>query len=829
MARQLVFTSVPQGITPGRTGFCTVARHADLRERLVPLLEGVSVYPPGWQPAPVICVFRLLEVAGARVPVLSRIVDAGHDYTHRTNFLAHHLVLEAGEIAGAPTPAEIFARWPGWLNRWEGPPRWLGDKELVDLRAVTTAPALPAATWQKLTGDAGRAALLVDSARAALRVLRCAPGREDDVLALVRESSALVEPAEAWRAEFTTCLQPTDNPAAFKWIGLRADSPSDVPSSRPGLVLDLTTPKALPAAPVNTAARRAREGMAGNPLAPLAGAAARTAAPPPQQVWRAPARTPTAATAANADSRQTQLLFVVITAAVLLCLGLGAMLWNHFRAPASSTVESSSTPPPAYSASTSVPNPPALASPSAATTALAVAQNEVLDEITHLADSGQYLQALAHWHDLEAQAPELARDHLSLLNLRLLPGAVGDWRNQLGQISARLDAVAADAAARQTLSAQLAALRTFPDDWPTPDSPALKTAWNELSSQLNLLGQLPDAPAYLTDALSRTGAGQDYQDYAGVLNLRDVNRMLRERRARMQVWCAPAATLKLPPPTQWFQFDIRPGDYSRGDYLVLHDASRGGAGGRFLQLLVEAPDQVRLTWRQFSPTSDFFAKFPGNAPLRGLADAFWLHFVSPAPLPSFYLLVRREVEDAPAWKPLRLPQGWLASSDAPARVTLPVWLAQCLPLHAPDAQSFWLLPATPPEAAAVAFAQRASTPAGNPADADYEAAWFVADLQDKVRGLTDDLAHAEQQLADLQKLAGQAPPNQQPTPAGLDLAGQNVTKLQAQIAQYQAAAQTAALPDWPRSAAPWTLAYGSSSANLFPLLEFSPDATGPTP
>ena len=39
MAQQLIFTSTPQGLEPGRSGYCTVARHKDLRHRLVRELE----------------------------------------------------------------------------------------------------------------------------------------------------------------------------------------------------------------------------------------------------------------------------------------------------------------------------------------------------------------------------------------------------------------------------------------------------------------------------------------------------------------------------------------------------------------------------------------------------------------------------------------------------------------------------------------------------------------------------------------------------------------------------------------------------------------------
>jgi len=326
MARQLVFTSAPQGLTPGRTGFSTVARHGDLRERLVPLLEGLSVYPPGWQPPPVICAFRLLDLGGTRIPVLSRVIDAGQDYTHRTNFLAHHLILDPDEIAAAPTPADIFLRWPGWLNRWASAPRWLAEADFVNLAALPPAasPALPAQTWGRLAGDPGRAALLIDGNQAATRVLRCAPGAEDDLLALFRESAALLDPGQAWRAEFTTCIQIADTGTAFRWAGLRAGSTADTASSRPGHVLDLTQPDTLPPAPINTAGRQPA-----NPLGPaIREAPRRPAVPPPKPTLQKSFTPPLPTASAKSPTSHVGLAVFLIA---LLALGLGVLAWIRWR------------------------------------------------------------------------------------------------------------------------------------------------------------------------------------------------------------------------------------------------------------------------------------------------------------------------------------------------------------------------------------------------------------------------------------------------------------------------------------------------------------------
>jgi hypothetical protein len=825
MARQLVFTSAPQGLTPGRTGFSTVARHGDLRERLVPLLEGLSVYPPGWQPPPVICAFRLLDLGGTRIPVLSRVVDAGQDYTHRTNFLAHHLILDPDEIAAAPTPADIFLRWPGWLNRWEGAPRWLAEADFVNLAALppTAQPALPAQTWGRLAGDPGRAALLLDGNQPATRVLRCAPGAEDDLLALFRESAALLDPGQAWRAEFTTCIQITDTGTAFRWAGLRAGSTADTASTRPGNVLDLTQPDTLPPAPVNTAVRHARSPV--NPLGPAVRQRPLTAAPPPRAATRAPV-SPARRAPAAPPSSTSNLPWIVGTLASLLVIGLGFLGWMSWNS-------SHSAPNPApVSTIPATPVPVVAATPtqSAAATGEALADQQLLEDIQHLADDGQFLEALTRWRELADKAPDLASAHASFLNTRLLPGAQKDWQTRLDQITAKLNAGPVDAPTRASLATQLATLRDFPNTWPVDNHAALEQARVTVLSQLTLLGQLPDAPAWIIDDLAQTGAGSDYADFTTVLGIQELNTLLTTPGAHFHVSCAAAANLTLPPPAQWYSFDIQPDDFSSGNYLILHDATRGAAGGRFLQLLIDSPGKVRLVWRGFVPTSDFFQLHNANAPLRAIVNRFWLHFAGDPPLSSFYLLLRRPAPPTPQWQPLRLPFAWLNVTGTPALVSLPAWLTFNLPLHAPPNQSFWLVPATHNEAATAAFSALLSKPAATLAAVQYQAGWLVNQWQQLARDEQTDVARATQHAQYLDFQNQNPRTDLRPEQGVIDQARQSVEKLQSEVTQAQTTAQIVGQPGWPPTAAPWSLIYTSATHELLsPLLEFSPDATGPTP
>src|SRR5688572_24659369 len=131
MPRQLIYTSAPRGLTPGQSGYCTVARSRDLREALIPRIEKLSYFTPEAAGSPVICAHRILDLRGTHFHVLSRIVDAGLDFTKRRSFLAHHLIFEPGELAASAWPAEIFLQWKGWVESWTGDPQWLEDNRPV--------------------------------------------------------------------------------------------------------------------------------------------------------------------------------------------------------------------------------------------------------------------------------------------------------------------------------------------------------------------------------------------------------------------------------------------------------------------------------------------------------------------------------------------------------------------------------------------------------------------------------------------------------------------------------------------------------------------------
>ena len=69
MPWQLIYTSAPRGLTSGHSGFCTVARSADLREAVCVRLEQISSYhhlnvSSGVTRNPRIAAYRILDIRG---------------------------------------------------------------------------------------------------------------------------------------------------------------------------------------------------------------------------------------------------------------------------------------------------------------------------------------------------------------------------------------------------------------------------------------------------------------------------------------------------------------------------------------------------------------------------------------------------------------------------------------------------------------------------------------------------------------------------------------------------------------------------------------------
>lgn len=259
MAWQLIYTSAPRLLEAGRTGFGTVARHRAVSGLLATTIERFSQFArlPGHDPRRVVYSHRIVNMANGRFHLLSCLRDAGSDYTGRTNHIAHHLVVEAREVASllaaGVTPADVLLVMP-WLCAWNERPRYLDPSEEVDLALMK---ARSSHAWEQSTGNKQNARLPGSAAAAKGCYLIIPPGIDEREL--IRESLRESMP-EAWQTTFTTSMEPSDDLADFRWIGLPPASPlrqQAESSTRP--VFDLQKPATLPVPTMQPAGKSSPE------------------------------------------------------------------------------------------------------------------------------------------------------------------------------------------------------------------------------------------------------------------------------------------------------------------------------------------------------------------------------------------------------------------------------------------------------------------------------------------------------------------------------------------------------------------------------------------
>ncbi|HEY6228038.1 MAG TPA: hypothetical protein VI282_13015, partial [Verrucomicrobiae bacterium] len=108
-------------------------------------------------------------------------------FTKRSRFIAHHLIFELSEISSAPTPAELFWKWKGWLENWEGEPQWLEDNRPLPPRGDRPGLLTKSDLW--VTGD------------------------ESDRQNFL---PTLMDRGADWEITFTNCFQPGDHADDFE-------------------------------------------------------------------------------------------------------------------------------------------------------------------------------------------------------------------------------------------------------------------------------------------------------------------------------------------------------------------------------------------------------------------------------------------------------------------------------------------------------------------------------------------------------------------------------------------------------------------------------------
>jgi hypothetical protein len=342
MAYQLVYTSAAKLLDAGRSGFGTVARSKTVSPLVVSAIERVSQFSNlrGNDRSRIIFVHRRIVAANNRFHLLSRICDAGADYTGRTHHIAHHLILTQDEVARAATrrltPADVLGQF-SWLDRWDGAARFFGPSDDVALEMFqTTARHSQRAEWARLTGNPIHARSLAWEGAARTGVLLVPRGI--DALALMGE--ALYEFGnQAWSRSFTTSLETTDEMSDIDWV---ISSPEDFPEiqGRCGArtILDLGHPQSLPVppeaiqmAPARQAPVESRTRAADEPRSPNHGRPLDINGPQPVDLHPSSQTRAAARISWPAASKKDPQAWLVPALVAIVLMLLGAIAWNVLR------------------------------------------------------------------------------------------------------------------------------------------------------------------------------------------------------------------------------------------------------------------------------------------------------------------------------------------------------------------------------------------------------------------------------------------------------------------------------------------------------------------
>ncbi|MDR2863417.1 MAG: hypothetical protein LBV54_06050 [Puniceicoccales bacterium] len=502
---QLIYTSAPSGLVPGRSGFSTVARHRAISERLVAALERASVYEPAADGArPTIFSFRLITLTSDTYGVITRYCDAGLDYTSRRNYLAHHLVFTSSEMASLPPPAEVARRWTAWVTTWKGAPQWLPEEPAATAKIAIRKTALPADTWKKSTGDAGCAASLCPDGKP-VEILFAAPAGADTdtLLALFAESSLLVR-GGPWTAGFSTQAQPTDIPSQTPWrftVGKGGTSPGQPPPdtetvryARSGLLLRKQQ-RPVESAPAYVPAAESGEQQAA-PV--LRGETHGT----PEGEQLPAAESGIAAGDEPARDRRSSLLFVFIGIFILI-LGGGVGIWLVNQPGASQS--DSSVPANTPSAAANPEEPNAISTEQLQKIHAAQSVLRELDAARSVPDWSAAADAWKKLHDID---PELAAqrqaDYLPYIQSNLAAALATALERQFESLAPQfpLDAVTACRKAVKEARGKIEAANAR-------QPVATQTRFARLDAQLDFLALLPPPPpsmAFLRWNQSETSA-----------------------------------------------------------------------------------------------------------------------------------------------------------------------------------------------------------------------------------------------------------------------------------------------------------------------------------
>lgn len=340
MPQQLIYTSAPQGLEPGRSGYCVVVASANLAASLRSELIGMSDYPPsvpGVRP-PVIVRNATIWDGPKPLYVVSRL-SYRRDHTGRDAHLAHHLVFDTNEAAQTDLAAIVAAAARGsspFLSDWGASER-PGVREVPELSRDALSRD-DCATWQQAAGKGEYADLVAEwLLDRSIRELVVIAPQADHAPRLVEEVLRCLPREARWGISLSTWPHPVPPGTVCR---LKVLPPTDAAVKKPTSdasrrVFNLKQPpiKELEARLARLAAERQREEEALYSLRPLEPPIARKFIPSEYGVAPAPEPLfiPTAPSEKPPSPYGYNWLWPIIGSIVICVAVVGVLVWYWGR------------------------------------------------------------------------------------------------------------------------------------------------------------------------------------------------------------------------------------------------------------------------------------------------------------------------------------------------------------------------------------------------------------------------------------------------------------------------------------------------------------------
>ncbi|MDD3468735.1 MAG: hypothetical protein PHE53_02000 [Thermoguttaceae bacterium] len=228
MIQELVYTSAPRGLQPGKSGFCTVACTQGMTPNLFTMLESMSGYrhlSTVGEASPIVYSYHPVSIGGRVWQVLSRISAYGLDYTQRANKLADHWVLDPSDSVGRNAAWLLQPRQNLLRSEWNGDPRWLLNPGPLPTQSPSTEEEVKRCPcWKMVTGDVGWAGVLCENAMLNRETTIIIPPLFD-ILTLFEEALSLIPSVMRWQVSFSTYLTRLPPGVPCLWKGVVDGTP----------------------------------------------------------------------------------------------------------------------------------------------------------------------------------------------------------------------------------------------------------------------------------------------------------------------------------------------------------------------------------------------------------------------------------------------------------------------------------------------------------------------------------------------------------------------------------------------------------------------------